>query len=822
MADYNLDALGWFQFERLCQSLLKSKCGLAVEAWGRNGDHGRDAYSEEPLRFPAQELTNGPFIFQVKFVSAANAAGSDPMPGLRDGVHKELARIQKRRESNQWSAPRRYCLLTNVSLNADQREVVKKLLKVGLPKSQILIQDGSDISALLDDSPQVRLAFPQILGLRDIFELLDQRVNRDILKRSSLAVEISSDRATSFVATEAYGRALNVLTANRFVVLTGPPEMGKTTIAWMIALARLSGGWEAYECRSPEDFFRVHDPERRQIFVVDDAFGSTEYQPDRANLWADELEKVLRALDNGHWLLLTSRPAPLKQALERLNVKGGGEEFPDPNQVLVDASQLSVQEKAQMLYRHAKSGLKDQAGRDLIKGGAVALVNHEHFTPLRIQRFVNKQVPAILASPEAEREDLMAVAVNTNLETATLEMTTSFRQLPEDCKVLLISMLDTNESSVYVDDLSRSFKRHLGGIPERSAEATAKVIDDHFIRIVAPVSDPSEPPLEPWVEWVHPSVRDLVIDHLMSDAQARLSFLGKTGIDGLMLALSSEGGAGGDRLFPLLQSEEDWLETAARIVTLPADADGPLENSRLAALLADTARLAKSEEASEHADDLKALTRSGLEALRTHWSDSDLILGNGELRSFYRASASLLPPVPGPDLTATWLDRWRSVVAGTTGSIIEEIGAAERWLDLANLLEDYEPLWLKALSFPAAYAETFEGIIEEIDAEQRSIDPPRVTESEDLSEYAAAPPDLTWMSTAEDLIDTIERFDPSLGERYETLPGQMEEASSDWREYRENHEEWVALERGERDEDYDERYREEVEVFDLRQFFSDL
>jgi hypothetical protein len=822
MADYNLDALGWFQFERLCQSLLKSKCGLAVEAWGRNGDHGRDAYAEGALRFPAQELTDGPFVFQVKFVSGANAVGSDPVPRLRDGLRKELARIEKREESGQWSAPHQYALLTNVPLNADQRKAMKETLETGLRKSKVLIQDGGDIAALLDDSPQLRLAFPQILGLRDIFELLDQRVNRDILRRSSLSIEISGDRAASFVATEAYGRALNVLTANHFVVLTGPPEMGKTTIAWMIALARLSGGWEAYECRSPEDFFRVHDPERRQIFVVDDAFGSTEYQPDRANLWADELEKVLRALDNGHWLLLTSRPAPLKQALERLNVKGGGEEFPDPNQVLVDASQLSVQEKAQMLYRHAKSALKDQAGRELIKGGAVALVNHEHFTPLRIQRFVNKQVPAILALPEAEWQDLMADAVNTNLETATLEMTTSFRQLPQDCKVLLISMLDTNDSSVFLGDLSRSFGRHLGTTHERSAEATAKVIDDHFIRIVRPVAQAGEPPLEPWVEWVHPSVRDLVIDHLMSDGQARRAFLGKAGIDGLMLALSSEGGAGGDRLFPLLQSEMDWQETAARIASLPADAGGSLENSRLAALLADTARLAKSEEARENAADLEALTRSGLEALRDHWSRSKQVLGNGELRSFYRASAAILPPVAGPDLSATWLKRWRSVGAGASGSISEEIQATERWLDLANLLENYEPLWLKALSFPAAYAETFERIVDKIDAEQRSIEPPGVYETEDLKEYAEAPPDLTWISTAEELVDAIERFDPDLGERYETLPAEMEEASSDWREYRENHEAWIALERGERDEEYNERYREEVEVFDLRQFFSDL
>jgi hypothetical protein len=821
MAEYNLDALGWFQFERLCQSLLKSRCGLAVEAWGHSGDQGRDAYSEEALRFPARELNNGPFIFQVKFVRAANAPGGEPMPRLLDGVRKELARIGKREESGQWTHPSHYCLLTNAPLSAVERPEVEALLEEGLPESAILVQDGSDIDALLDDSPQVRLAFPQVLGLRDIFELLDQRVNKDILKRSSLAVELSNDRAASFVATEAYGKALNVLTSKHFAVLTGPPEMGKTTIAWMIALARLSGEWEAYECRSPEDFFRVHEPERPQVFVVDDAFGSTEYQPDRAGLWADELEKVLRALDNRHWLILTSRPAPLRTALARLNVKGAGEEFPDPNQVLVDASELSVQEKAQMLYRHAKSALETSEGRELIKGRARVLVNHEHFTPLRIHRFVTRQVPAILAAPAAERDELMATAVATNLETATTEMTTSFRQLEEDCKVLLIAMLDTNGAAVDLSDLGIAFERHLGRAPERSAEATAEVIDDHFIRLTRPPGAEGEEPLEPFLEWVHPSVRDLVIDHLMNDAAARRAFLGKAGIDGVMLALSSEGGAAGERLFPLLQSAEDWAEIGRRLVELPGGAR-PYENSRLAALLADTARLASTPDASERAEALRALTRAGLEALREHWSSSTEVLGNGELRSFYGASSALVPPVPGPDLSTTWKARLDAVNSAFDESTAEQVEVAESWLELADLLGAYEPLWLMGLSFPASHGEVFERILERIDSGQEALERPWVQEAEDLGEYADPAPDLEWIPTATQLVAKIERLEPELAERCETLPAALEDKNTEWEEYDERHEAWAERERGDGMEDFDERYREDVEVFDLAEFFSDL
>jgi hypothetical protein len=88
MIRYRIDDLGWFQFEWLCQSLLKVSLGLGVEAWGGSSDLGRDAYSSGtlPLDGPKSQ-TAGPFIFQAKFVTEANAAGARPDANLRDAVY---------------------------------------------------------------------------------------------------------------------------------------------------------------------------------------------------------------------------------------------------------------------------------------------------------------------------------------------------------------------------------------------------------------------------------------------------------------------------------------------------------------------------------------------------------------------------------------------------------------------------------------------------------------------------------------------------------------------------------------------------------------
>src|ERR1035437_2994978 len=101
MSRYKLDDLGCFQFEELIQALVKVQWGLAIESWGTRGDYGRDAYYSGQLRFPdgARE-SEGPFLFQIKSVEYANAAGSKAEKALLDSVRNERLRIEERKSAN--------------------------------------------------------------------------------------------------------------------------------------------------------------------------------------------------------------------------------------------------------------------------------------------------------------------------------------------------------------------------------------------------------------------------------------------------------------------------------------------------------------------------------------------------------------------------------------------------------------------------------------------------------------------------------------------------------------------------------------------------
>ena len=206
--------------------------------------------------FPATIPAHGPFMFQVKFIENANAKGSRPIPALLSAVRKEVARIKARRAGIQarWETPAHYALLTNTPLEASDRLTIKDTLAEALPDTTVTCLGASDVCDILDAHPTLRRSFPQLLSLRDLNIVLEEAVSHELLERSRAAVDASEDIVRTFVPTGAYERTWKVLRSHQFAVLYGPPEMGKTAIAWMIALAQLSQGRWCADAGRPTRF----------------------------------------------------------------------------------------------------------------------------------------------------------------------------------------------------------------------------------------------------------------------------------------------------------------------------------------------------------------------------------------------------------------------------------------------------------------------------------------------------------------------------------------------------------------------------------------
>jgi len=573
---YRLDDLGWFNFEKLIQALLKARLGLGVEVWGGSGDHGRDAYCPGHLSFPSREHESpGPFFFQAKYVRNASAAGSKWFPALRAAVRKEMDSLAKHRSRTGWSEPAQYVLLSNVPLTPRTRGQLRELLSECLPQAQITLCGGDDICALLDAEPTLRRAYPEILSLRDLESLLGEAVSRGILERSAAAVEESRDLVPVFVPTRAYYDALQTLSAHAFVVLEGAPEMGKTAIARTIALAYLMDGWQAVDCREPEDFFTAYSAEKPQVFVVDDAFGRTEYDPILGRRWERDLARVLCRINPTHHLIWTTRQHILARALRSLDLAGRAERFPAPAEVIVTASALSREEKARMLYRHCRAGRLSERARQVIREHALQIVEHPDLTPERIRRFTNEILPTL---PNELSDRQLRQHIQDVIRYPTRRMRLAFARLGLEHKAVLLGMLESGGPDWRLT-------RHLGlrfadrhaaprsGLLSRAraygaVHPVATGLDDLLGTFLRARPGPLG---QDWVRWIHPSYRDLVIEELAADNALSRMFLNGAAAEGIALALSMGGGARGDRDLPLLQTADSWDTLATAYARLAAE-----------------------------------------------------------------------------------------------------------------------------------------------------------------------------------------------------------------------------------------------------------
>ncbi|HJS93683.1 MAG TPA: ATP-binding protein, partial [Solirubrobacteraceae bacterium] len=478
---YRLDELGWLQFERLCAMVLAEEAGVREVTWLGRADRGRVAMVDTDVVLERAGIRlRGPLALAVVWVRPS-LTQAERLTALMAGV---------------WSVPselgfwfERVLVLTNLETSEAQAALTQRFGS----EREFAVFGAGELGDSLDRRPALRAAMPSVLGLRDLEPLIAAEAGR----RSTVDVSGAQELARVFWPTRAYERARDVLRRHRFVVLTGPPEMGKTAIARMMALAQLTDGWEAHECTSPDQVWRAFDRERRQVFVADDAFGSTEYRADAAELWARELGRMLGVLDDRHWLIWTSRPAPLKAGLRRVQRERGSEHFPAPGEVLVDASELDLAEKTLILFRHAKAHDADEVARNVVRSAGVSIVEHSHFTPERIRRLVADRLDELV---RAGGPSLLAV-VEDELARPTDAMRNSFRALEDEHRELLIALLDAPAGLIDERELAATVRRHHSGGLRRPPGELIDRLTDHFLRVT---------PLG--IGWVHPSWRDLVID----------------------------------------------------------------------------------------------------------------------------------------------------------------------------------------------------------------------------------------------------------------------------------------------------------------------
>lgn len=199
---------------------------------------------------------------------------------------------------------------------------------------------------------------------------------------------------------------------------------------------------------------------------------------------------------------------------------------------------------------------------------------------------------------------------------------------------------------------------------------------------------------------MHPSWRDLVIDELAGDPAARPRFLSAVGLDGALLALSTAGGARGERLLPLLAADADWDALGDRVRALGGELDARGHARLLDAM---TAAIGATDRADpERYREAVALAEQALAHAVTLCDHGPQPLEVDLLRSWYALAGRVgVAPAP-PALDRTWaalLPASDELDAPSDFCAPSELERFDTWLALCEVLADHDRPALHRLGF---------------------------------------------------------------------------------------------------------------------------
>jgi hypothetical protein len=349
MEDFQIHRLGWKAFQDLCVAIAEEQTGRAVQTFLPSKDAGRDGAFVGRWESSA----NGDSTIQCKFTSKPNQHLTLSM--LRDELPK-AKRLAKSKLADD------YIILTNHVITGASEFIIREAFERAGPKRcRVFHRDW--IISKIQNSPRLRMMVPRLYGLVDLASVLDSRAYR----QAQLILSEMGDNLQKLVVTDAYRRSVRAINDHNVVVLLGSPAAGKSTIGASLAL----GANDMWKCStikatSPEQLEKNLDPEGGQFFWVDDAWGSTQYQRDRVESWNQIFPLMQGALKKGSRFLITSRDYIWNAAKSELKLQA----FPmlRKSQVIINVHELTLEEKARILYNHIKLGDQPSSFRQKLKG----------------------------------------------------------------------------------------------------------------------------------------------------------------------------------------------------------------------------------------------------------------------------------------------------------------------------------------------------------------------------------------------------------------------------------------------------------------------
>ncbi|MDP1972132.1 MAG: restriction endonuclease, partial [Sediminibacterium sp.] len=252
MSSNNYSALNDKEFEELSRDLLAKREGVFFESFKKGKDRGID------LRHTSN-ITELTIIVQAKHF-------------VKSGLSKLLYQLKNEELDKVKSLnPNRYILTTTVSLNESDKEKIKQIFSGYIHNtSDIIGQD--DLDALLIAHPDILKSHHKLYITN--LAILNKIINNHITSRSLSHIKEIQKSIHLYVTNKKYEEAVAILNKQHFLIITGEPGIGKTSLANYITHQHLADGFTfIYILSDITDAEKMLDDDANQLFYFDDFLG---------------------------------------------------------------------------------------------------------------------------------------------------------------------------------------------------------------------------------------------------------------------------------------------------------------------------------------------------------------------------------------------------------------------------------------------------------------------------------------------------------------------------------------------------------------------
>ncbi len=415
MPTYDFKCLSSRDFEELVRDLLQPELKVTIETFKSGKDKGIDLRYASPIGETC--------IIQCKHFAESGFKGL-----IRELKEAELNKVQA-------LSPSKYILCTSVPLSPQNKDEIVSIFDPFI-KSTSDVLGQNDLNNLLGKYPKIE-ADHYKLWLSST-PVLTRVLKNAASVKTTFHVNKIIEKLPLYVHTKSFNAASKILSEQQFIIISGIPGIGKTTLAEMLIYLYLSKDFALIPItENIKEAFDLFDPTQQQIFYYDDFLGRTILQ---SHLGKNEDAEIIDFINivrkhPSSRFILTTREYILQQAnIQYERISQGNL---DIAKYVLSLPSFTRMEKARILYNHLYfSKLPTDFINEVLKDNFyINIIEHKNYNPRIVEWMTN---PVFIAkTPYAGYRNQFTYTLN---NPANLWESAFSNQIEHHSRILLLSL----------------------------------------------------------------------------------------------------------------------------------------------------------------------------------------------------------------------------------------------------------------------------------------------------------------------------------------------------------------------------------------------